>query len=85
LRVSYGLGEDQSTYSISFTDPYSGVVGAGAALAALAYRRRTGRGQYIDLSEQEAAVPVAGYALMVVAVAAIAVLAGRTRVARFAA
>ena len=49
---------------ISFTDPYSGVVGAGAVLAALAYRRRTGKGQYIDLSEQEAAVPVAGYALM---------------------
>lgn len=49
---------------ISFTDPYTGVVGAGAVLAALAYRRRTGKGQYIDLSEHEAAIPVAGYALM---------------------
>ncbi|MDO8615599.1 MAG: CoA transferase [Dehalococcoidia bacterium] len=49
---------------ISFTDPYSGVAGAGAVLAALAHRRRTGRGQYIDLSEHEAAVPVGGYALM---------------------
>jgi len=49
---------------ISFTDPYSGVVGAGAALAALHYRRRTGKGQYIDLSEHESAIPVAGFALM---------------------
>jgi crotonobetainyl-CoA:carnitine CoA-transferase CaiB-like acyl-CoA transferase len=49
---------------ISFTDPYSGMVGAGAVLAALAYRRRTGKGQHIDLSEQEAAIPVGGYALM---------------------
>lgn len=49
---------------ISFTDPYTGVVGAGAVIAALIYRRRTGKGQYIDLSEHEAAIPVAGYALM---------------------
>ncbi len=49
---------------ISFTDPYSGMVGAGAVLAALHHRRRTGKGQYIDLSEHEAAVPVIGYALM---------------------
>jgi benzylsuccinate CoA-transferase BbsF subunit len=49
---------------ISFTDPYSGIVGAGAVLAAIVYRRRTGHGQYIDLSEQEAAIPVTGYATM---------------------
>ena len=49
---------------ISFTDPYSGVVGAGAVLAALHYRRRTGKGQYIDLSEHESAIPVTGFALM---------------------
>jgi len=49
---------------ISFTDPYSGVVGAGAVLAALVYRRRTGKGQYIDLSEQESAIPVVGHAVM---------------------
>jgi benzylsuccinate CoA-transferase BbsF subunit len=39
-------------------------MGAGAVLTALAYRRRTGKGQYIDLSEQEAAIPVMGAALM---------------------
>ncbi|OGO50804.1 MAG: hypothetical protein A2148_03765 [Chloroflexi bacterium RBG_16_68_14] len=49
---------------LSFTDPYSGFLGAGAVLAALHYRRRTGRGQYIDLSEQEAAIPLLGAALM---------------------
>ena len=49
---------------LSFTDPYSGFLGAGAVLAALHHRRRTGKGQYIDLSEQEAAVPMTGRALM---------------------
>jgi len=49
---------------LSFTDPYSGFVGAGAVLTALAYRRRTGNGQHIDLSEQEAALPVMASALM---------------------
>jgi crotonobetainyl-CoA:carnitine CoA-transferase CaiB-like acyl-CoA transferase len=49
---------------LSFTDPLSGFVGAGAVLAALHYRRRTGHGQYIDLSEQEAAIPLVGAALM---------------------
>jgi len=57
-------GGDPLRTGISFTDPYSGIAGAGAVLAALIYRRRTGRGQYIDLSEQEAAIPVVGYALM---------------------
>ena len=49
---------------ISFTDPLTGIMAAGAILAALHYRRRSGKGQYIDLSEQEAAIAVVGYALM---------------------
>jgi crotonobetainyl-CoA:carnitine CoA-transferase CaiB-like acyl-CoA transferase len=49
---------------LSFTDPYSGFVGAGAILTALRYRRRTGIGQYIDLSEQEAAIPIMAAALL---------------------
>src|SRR3990172_8334513 len=42
---------------LSFTDPYSGFIAAGAILTALNYRRRTVKGQYIDLSEQEAGIP----------------------------
>jgi crotonobetainyl-CoA:carnitine CoA-transferase CaiB-like acyl-CoA transferase len=61
--TGYENGDPLRT-GISFTDPYSGIVGAGAVLSALVYRRRSGKGQYIDLSEQEAAVPVVGYALM---------------------
>ena len=57
-------GGDPIRTGISFTDPYSGILGAGAVLTALHYRRRTGTGQHIDLSEQEAAIPVGGYALM---------------------
>jgi len=49
---------------LSFTDPYSGFLGAGAILTALRYRRRTGKGQYIDLSEQEAAIPIMAAALL---------------------
>jgi crotonobetainyl-CoA:carnitine CoA-transferase CaiB-like acyl-CoA transferase len=49
---------------LSFTDPYSGFIGAGAVLSALHYRGRTGNGQYIDLSEHEAAIPLTGAALM---------------------
>ena len=49
---------------ISFTDPISGLMGAGAVLLALQYRRRTGKGQFIDLSQHEAAIPLIGHALM---------------------
>jgi len=49
---------------ISFTDPVTGLVGAGAVLLALHHRRRTGKGQFIDLSQHEAAVPLIGHALM---------------------
>ena len=60
-----GYGGGPPTRSgISFTDPLTGVVGAGAVLAALHYRRRTGKGQFIDLSEHEAAIPLVGHALM---------------------
>ncbi len=49
---------------ISFTDPLTGLMGAGAVLLALLYRRRTGKGQFIDLSQHEAAIPLIGHALM---------------------
>jgi crotonobetainyl-CoA:carnitine CoA-transferase CaiB-like acyl-CoA transferase len=57
-------GDEPLRTGISFTDPYCGLMGAGAVLAALHYKGRSGKGQHIDLSEHEAAIPMGGYALM---------------------
>jgi len=43
---------------ISYGDPTGGLHGAFAVLAALVYRQRTGRGQFIDLSQQETSIAV---------------------------
>jgi len=43
---------------ISYGDPTGGLHGAVAVLAALLYRARTGRGQFIDLSQQETTIAV---------------------------
>jgi benzylsuccinate CoA-transferase BbsF subunit len=43
----------------AFSDPYNGVFGAFAVLTALSYRRRTGKGQHIDFSQQEAVMQMA--------------------------
>jgi crotonobetainyl-CoA:carnitine CoA-transferase CaiB-like acyl-CoA transferase len=43
---------------ISYGDPTAGLHGAFAVLAALWYLRRTGRGQFIDLSQQETTIAV---------------------------
>jgi len=48
----------------AFADPYNGVMGAFAVLAALAYRDRTGTGQHIDYSQQEAVMQMVGPAFM---------------------
>jgi len=42
-----------SEVGISYGDPNAGIFGAFAALAALAYRQRTGRGLHVDLSQWE--------------------------------
>jgi crotonobetainyl-CoA:carnitine CoA-transferase CaiB-like acyl-CoA transferase len=55
---------DPKRSGISLTDPLSGLAGAVAVLIALYHRRRTGEGQYIDLSEQEAAIPLVAAALL---------------------
>jgi len=57
-------GGDPMRTGMSFTDPYVGLAGAAAVLTALHYRRSSGRGQFIDLAQQEAAIPIAGYAVM---------------------
>ncbi|MGD9889969.1 MAG: CaiB/BaiF CoA transferase family protein [Dehalococcoidia bacterium] len=49
---------------ISLTDPLSGLAATVAVLIALYHRRHTGEGQYIDLSEQEAAIPLVARAIL---------------------
>lgn len=55
-------------YGYSYADMAGGYTGALAALIALWHRRRTGRGQFVDLAQFEALVSVAGPALLDIAV-----------------
>lgn len=48
----------------AYADPTASLFGTLAVLAALRYRRRTGKGQYIDLSQAESATCLIGEALM---------------------
>ena len=48
----------------AFSDPYNGILGAFAILVAIAYRDRTGKGQHIDYSQQEAVMQMVGPAFM---------------------
>ncbi|MYE47683.1 MAG: CoA transferase [Chloroflexi bacterium] len=48
----------------TFADPLGGLLGAYGVLAALHHRRRTGEGQYIRMSLQEASIQIVGEALM---------------------
>jgi crotonobetainyl-CoA:carnitine CoA-transferase CaiB-like acyl-CoA transferase len=49
-------GQGPSEIGISYADPNAGIFGALAVTAALLYRQRTGRGQYIDQSQLETAL-----------------------------
>jgi crotonobetainyl-CoA:carnitine CoA-transferase CaiB-like acyl-CoA transferase len=55
-------------FGYSYADMSGGYTGALAALIALWHRRRTGRGQFVDLSQFEAVVSVAGPALLDISV-----------------
>jgi benzylsuccinate CoA-transferase BbsF subunit len=48
----------------AFSDPYNGILGAFAILVALHHRDRTGRGQHVDYSQQEAVMQMVGPAFM---------------------
>ncbi len=49
---------------VAYADAASGLHAAFAILAALRYRRLTGKGQYIDLAMREAVMPLLGEAIM---------------------
>ncbi|MFN8036469.1 MAG: CoA transferase [Acidimicrobiia bacterium] len=57
-------GEGPSPFENAFTDPYNGILGAFSIIVALNHRRRTGRGQHIDYSQQEAVMQMVGPAFM---------------------
>jgi len=48
----------------AFSDPFNGILGAFAILVALRHRDRTGTGQHIDYSQQEAVMQMVGPAFM---------------------
>lgn len=48
----------------AFSDPYNGILGAFAIIVAIAYRDRTGKGQHIDYSQQEAVMQMVGPTFM---------------------
>ena len=48
----------------AFADPLIGIMGAFAVLTALRHRNRSGKGQHIDYSQQEAMMPMVGPAFM---------------------
>ena len=77
--VAYGIGQEQLSgmaYMTGYTndgpmksginhgDPITGSHAAGVLLAALRYRRRTGEGMFIDVSQQESAVSLIGGPLL---------------------
>jgi crotonobetainyl-CoA:carnitine CoA-transferase CaiB-like acyl-CoA transferase len=64
MRFGYSDGPPQITHDLTFGDPVAGVHGAFAILAALHYRRRTGRGIEIDLSQQETMIAQQGEAVV---------------------
>ena len=60
-----GFPERECTMTqYAYPDVLSAVHGLFALLSALDYRRRTGRGQYINLSQYEATVGVVGHLMM---------------------
>jgi len=57
--TGYESGPPQKT-GISYGDPIAGIAAAGAIALALWVRRRTGRGQYIELAQRENLISLIG-------------------------
>jgi benzylsuccinate CoA-transferase BbsF subunit len=58
------LGQGPQVFEQAYTDPYNGLIGTFAVLSALRHRDRTGRGQRVEYSQQEAALQMAGQSFM---------------------
>lgn len=58
------VGGDPMMAGFSYGDPNGGIHASFAVLSALLHRQKTGRGQYIDLSQWEAAIMLLPEALM---------------------
>ena len=74
-HIGYGIGQEQLSgmahmtgypgegpmkSGINHGDPITGSHAAGVVLAALRYRRRTGHGMFVDVSQQESTVALIG-------------------------
>ncbi|MBW2091104.1 MAG: CoA transferase [Deltaproteobacteria bacterium] len=57
-------GEEAHMSGNAYPDPVAALHATGAILTALFYQRRTGRGQYIDLSQAESATCLLGEAVL---------------------
>ena len=77
--IGYGIGQEQLSgiahltgyagegpmkSGINHGDPITGSHAAGVVLAALRHRRRTGKGMFIDVSQQESVVSLVGAELL---------------------
>jgi benzylsuccinate CoA-transferase BbsF subunit len=63
-RLTAFPDEHPAGFGYSYSDHMAGTVAATAVLAALEYKGRTGKGQYIDTSQLEATAPLIGPALL---------------------
>lgn len=65
LAYLTGYPDQISSFSSpAYPDPLAGVLGAGAVIAALRYRQRTGKGMHIDVSQREVTTCIIGETLM---------------------
>src|SRR5690606_2633433 len=63
-RTGYRGDDIPMKSGINYGDPIAGIHTAGYIMTALLHRRKTGRGQYIDLSQREAAITWTGDAVI---------------------
>ncbi|MGH7907516.1 MAG: CaiB/BaiF CoA transferase family protein, partial [Candidatus Binataceae bacterium] len=67
-RLMAGANGEPAGYGYSYSDLIGGITGALAAMVALWHKRRTGEGQFVDLSQLEALTSAIGPALLDISV-----------------